>query len=128
MALFRGTPNREPYSDDEANARLPIWCAFAELFLDTEQRPEDCRRIGEVISGRGFDRPALFVILAEEVAPAFAHNIFLDIAGEWAGWPSDYVRERVLTVIEKGPSWLLPKKRVADYVEQEWLKIEPYLT
>lgn len=127
MSLFRAKPKRGLYSDEEANARLPIWCAFAELFLDTEQTPQDYRRIGETVSGRGFDRTKLLVILSQEVAPAFAHNIFIDIAGEWSGWPDDYVAERVQAVRNGGPAWYLPERDIRAYVDQEWRKIEPHL-
>ena len=127
MSLFRTNAKREAYSDQEANARMPIWCAFADLFLDTEQTAEDYRRIGEAVSGKGFDRTTLLAILSDEVAPAFAHSIFIDIAGEWAGWPDDYVRERVQAVRQGGPSWVLPRKDISAYVDEEWKKIEPYL-
>ena len=127
MSLFRAKATAEAYSDEEANARMPIWCAFAELFLDTEQTAQDYRRIAETVSGRGFDQAALLAILSDEVAPAFAHNIFIDIAGEWAGWPEDYVRQRVQSVRQNGSSWLLPGKDISAYIGQEWAKVECYL-
>jgi hypothetical protein len=127
MSLFRTGGKGPPYSDEQIRVRLPIWCALADLFLDTELQPHHYAWIAKTIGGRGFSGPQLLAILHEEVAPAFAHNIFLDVAGEWVGWPDDYVRERVVSSLQNGPYCLLPDKQVAAYVEEEWARIEPHL-
>jgi hypothetical protein len=84
-----------PLSDEEIRRRLPVWCALAELFLDTELQPADFARIAAVISGARLSAKEAEKILENEVAPAFLPNA-LSVAGEWAGWSVEFVKERVL--------------------------------
>lgn len=112
----------QPLPRQDILQRVPIWHALSDLFLDTELQPADYRHIAKRISGRGFTPEQLRAILADEVAPALAHNLFA-IAGEWAGWPEDHVRQVVIQTLRDGPSWLLPTRAVQAYVAQEWAKV-----
>ena len=112
-----------PFSEQEIERRLPIWQALADLFLDTELQPADYRCIAQRVSGRGFTPDQLRAILADEIAPALAPNLFADIAGEWAGWPEDHVGQAVIAALRDGPSWLLPTRAINAYVAQEWAKV-----
>ncbi|MDF2381729.1 hypothetical protein JMG10_09655 [Nostoc ellipsosporum NOK] len=87
---------------DEARIarRLPLWIALADLFLDTDamlQVPNVARTIVE----GGYDLADAETALRWEVRPAFYFNL-LDIAGEWAGWHPDFVRERIIEVAARG--------------------------
>jgi hypothetical protein len=85
----------ESLSDEQIQQRIPIWCALAELFLDTELQPADFARIAAVIVQARLSVEQAEKILNEEVAPAFTPNM-LGAAGEWAGWSEDFVRERIM--------------------------------
>ena len=88
-------------SDKELERRVPVWCALAELFLDTELQPTDFARIASVISNTGLSAGEAEKILEDEVAPVFTPNM-LGAAGEWAGWSEDFVKERVLAHLNAG--------------------------
>lgn len=76
----------------ERHQRIAIWVALAEHFLDTETRhqvPFSAMRC--VDAGLSVDEGR--DIWCYEVTPAVWHNL-RDVAGEWAGWPEDWlVRE-----------------------------------
>ena len=110
--------------------RLPVWAALAELFLDTELDAADHRRIGAAIDAAGFAAAEGRAILKDEVLPAFAHNL-LQVAGEWAGWSDDHVREVMLGSLRDDGSlslgarfkqWLLWRDLSSD-----WDRIAAYL-
>jgi hypothetical protein len=82
-------------SDKELEQRLPVWCALAALFLDTELQSTDFNRIAMVISEAGLSAGEAEKILKEEVAPVFTPNV-VSVAGEWAGWSEEFVRESIL--------------------------------
>lgn len=88
-------------SDKELERRLPVWCALAELFLDTELQSADFTRIAIVISNAGLSAGEAKKILEDEVAPVFMPNM-LGAAGEWAGWSVDFVRERIMAHLNAG--------------------------
>ena len=82
-------------TEAEIERRLPVWHALSDLFLDTELQPSDHRWIASVLDSSGFSKAELRAILEEEVTPAFGVNL-LSVAGEWAGWSEEEVREIVL--------------------------------
>ncbi len=85
-------------SEDEIQARLPLWCALSELFLDTEMQDAHYLAIARAAREGGFSAEQVRDSLEREVFPAFAPNL-MSVAGEWAGFRPDYVRERVLQVL-----------------------------
>lgn len=87
-------PDSAPLEPAEIERRLPLWIALSDLFLDTDVTPM-LPYIARTIVEGGWSIEAAEAALRWEVRPAFYHN-FLDVAGEWAGWPDAYVRERVL--------------------------------
>lgn len=110
------------FSDGEIARRLPVWCAMACLFLDTEPTDGDYRAIAAAIREAGYGADEAQAIFLEEVAPAFAPNL-LAVAGEWAGWPDDLVRERVLA--SSGSLFARAAARVLgrDYLAAQWARI-----
>ena len=68
----------------------------------------------------GFTLAEVDHILRWEVRPALYHN-YLDIAGEWAGWPKDWLVERILRAIETRPSAIIGQKR---FMPDEWPQIQ----
>ena len=118
-------------SEDEIQARMPLWCALAELFLDTETQAADYHAIARAAREGGFSAAEVCDILEREVFPAFVFNL-MDIAGEWAAFHPDDVRERVLGVLGL-PGGYPPGARLwtsgmrARFLAVEWPKVEAAL-
>ena len=91
--------------DAEIERRLPVWQAMTDLFLDTELDAADYDGIARVLLQSGYPVAELRRIFEQEVTPAFSHNIYA-VAGEWAGWDEEFVRERMLESWRPRMSWL----------------------
>ncbi len=99
---------------------------MADTFLDTELTPDGYRHIADVIVKARYSAAEAETIYREDVAPAFAANL-MSVAGEWAGWSEDYVRERVL---EKRGSrvWMITIRFfMGEDIEEEWSRIAALL-
>jgi hypothetical protein len=79
---------------EQREARLPLWCALASLFLDTEVTDADVAYIARVVGEAGIGAREAERVLRQEVAPVFYLNL-LSVAGEWTPWRQDFVRERI---------------------------------
>jgi hypothetical protein len=90
-------------SQDEIEARLPLWCALAELFLDTEMQDHDYQAIARAALAGSFSADQVRDIFEREVFPAFAVNL-MSVAGAWAGFRPDFVRERILETLVRPPA------------------------
>lgn len=88
------------WDEEEIKRRLPLWIALADLFLDTDEMLQVPHVVRAIVEG-GYDLDDAEAALRWEVRPAFYFNL-LDIAGEWAAWHPDFVRERML---ETGMNW-----------------------
>ncbi|MFC4254295.1 hypothetical protein GRI97_02580 [Altererythrobacter xixiisoli] len=117
-------------TEAEIDARLPVWTALSDLFLDTELSDAAYRQIASVLRGSGFTPDELRGILEQEVAPAFAANLFSP-AGDWAGWTPDSVREVVTASLDRGAlcslSARISRRLLRDHLRTEWLRISPLL-
>ena len=105
--------------------RLPVWCALSDLFLDNELQPFELDWIARQLVESGFSTGELRRILIDEVAPAFAPNL-MGVAGEWAGWGPDDVREIVLRSMRcrRDPFRWFAKKTGYRMVASVWSDIE----
>ena len=114
----------------EIARRLPVWHALSDLFLDTEQQPEDYERIAGVLQRSGYSRDALKAIFEDEVAPAFVFNL-LDVAGEWTSWTEGQVREITLRSLASDgklpPMRWLQRQIYARHVQEDWEKLAALL-
>jgi hypothetical protein len=117
-------------SQSEIDRRVPVWHALSELFLDTELQRQDYEAIAGRLHASGYSTQELHGILQDEVTPAFAPNL-ASVAGEWAGWSENTVRDLVLRSLQKRDAliWrILPMRRTCRrYVEAEWKKLAPLL-
>jgi hypothetical protein len=117
-------------TEAEIEQRLPVWHALSDLFLDTELQPYDYRTIAEALRSSGYQVDELRDVLEEEVAPAFATNL-MSVAGEWAGWSEDEVRDIMLRSLRSGsrrsPIRWLRKRILRRHVREEWEKIKALL-
>lgn len=83
------------------DARMPVWSALSDLFLDTELDENDHRRIATAIAAAGLDAAEARAILKDEVLPAFAFNL-MQVAGEWAGWSDADIRAIMVAALPDG--------------------------
>lgn len=113
-------------SDAEIEARLPVWHALSDVFLDTQLADDDYNAIAAALRESAYSHGTLREIFEEEVAPAFVGNL-LDVAGEWTSWTEDEVREIMLRSLRTGrsfpPMGWLRKRLYQRYVREQWARI-----
>jgi hypothetical protein len=90
---------------DPVDARMPVWSAMAELFLDTELQPGDHLRIAAVLAASDYSEAELEDIFRCEVSPALESNL-RSVAGEWTGFDREWLRKTLGPRIGKRRPWL----------------------
>ena len=117
-------------NDLEIEMRLPLWLAFSELFLDTENSEADFKSIAETLGQSGLRVESLRQILADEVAPAFYTNL-MSVAGEWQPWNAAQVRTIVLSSLARGrryPLGLWLRRHLSrPHAREIWQELCPFL-
>ena len=110
-----------PPEEDVAD-RTPVWNAFQDLFMDTESDDEHAY-IARRCADSKYTLEELESILFKEVFPALKFNL-LQIAGEWRGFQTDWLVERILKKhsFGKRAPWFL-----RSYVKDAWSEIEPQI-
>ena len=78
---------------EELEQRKPVWIAMSDLFLDTDVRIHFAFAALN-LAGSRYTIEQLETIFTQEVAPALGGNLLV-VAGEWAGFDSDWVVEQV---------------------------------
>lgn len=73
--------------------RIEVWVAMAEHFLDTETR-HDIPLTALTCVRAGLSADEARDVWRHEVAPVVGFNAW-DVAGEWAGWPRDWLVESI---------------------------------
>jgi hypothetical protein len=114
---------RHPHED--LAAREPVWDALSTLFLDTDVSLSREWR-SEILAASPYTMQELEEILAEEISPVCSWNK-ISVAGEWAGFDPDWLREKVLRNY-RTPSWLsrIGRKRILR--SQEWRETKKLVT
>jgi hypothetical protein len=93
------------FSDNEISARLPIWEAMSELFLDNDNNPYEY--VARVCAASKFNIDELETILFEDIYPVLSPN--LSITGfVWTGFDQEWLRERILSGSHPAKSWHAP--------------------
>ena len=87
-------PAKSRLTEAEIITRLPLWSAFADLFLDTAVT-RSYPYIARVLLESPFTRAQGWQILWCEGTPAFIPNLSL-VAGNWTGWDDPYIRQVIL--------------------------------
>jgi hypothetical protein len=117
-------------SQSDIDRRLPVWHGLSQLFLDTELQPQDYASIAGQLRASGYSTQELHRILLDEVVPAFAANLD-GVAGEWAGWSENTVRDLVLRSLQEKDGLMrriLPMRRAhLRHAEAEWQKLAELL-
>jgi hypothetical protein len=100
--------------------RMPVWSALSELFLDTELQPQDIERIVKQLADSPYTTPKIEEILRFEVTPPLKWNMMV-VAGEWAGFDEDFLRERISPRIDRKPFIRFPVFRL---IQEDWRNIK----
>ena len=87
-------------SPDEINERKPIWVALSEFYLGTELTPDDFKIIAKTFRQSKFSLDEIRHIDKYEVFPVLQTNL-LNIAGEWAMFPENWLIEKITKRIRK---------------------------
>ncbi|MBS0372283.1 MAG: hypothetical protein JSS57_24130 [Proteobacteria bacterium] len=90
-------------SSQQLSERLPVWEALADFWLDTDLVDFQFEHIARVIAASPYSISEVQAIHNFEVAPAVSSNLG-SIAGEWAGFDSEWLRERCETFAAKRQS------------------------
>jgi hypothetical protein len=80
-------------SDNELTERWPLWQALADFWLDNELQDFELDHVARIIAESPFKMSDVRRIHDFEVAPAVSANL-LSVAGEWAGFDAQWLRER----------------------------------
>ncbi len=82
-----------PLSPQDLLTRAPVWEALADFWLDTELEDFQFDHIARVLASSPYSIEEVRAIHNYEVAPAVSANL-ASIAGEWAGFDSDWLNAR----------------------------------
>jgi hypothetical protein len=99
--------------------RLKLWRALSDLFLDTEIDETTYAYIARVVLETGYTVQEAQDILWGEVFPVLHLNL-KSVAGEWAGWPDDWLLERLS--VRKGPV-KKPRGYIAKEIDRCWKQV-----
>ena len=98
--------------------RLPVWEALSNFFLDTELDENDYTKISETLIASPYSIQEIEDILRYEVYPVLIQNL-QSVAGEWAGFDHQWLKEQIEPRLNKRPKIRLPKLRWG-MVKEHW--------
>ena len=101
--------------------RLPVWRAFSGSFLDTQFDDDHHVTSARTIASTPFSLSELEMIFRRDIAPALAGNLRC-VAGEWAGWHDDFLRERIARSRRNRLSARFRTLGFRGYIDEEWRK------
>ena len=114
-----------PASRNDTDARIPVWIALSDLYLDTEVSTFH-DGIAATLAASPYSLDALRDMLMDDVHPALYPNL-LSVAGEWAGFDHDWLVERIEAVGRK-PRW---RRRISRWfardIDLQWRALEPMI-
>jgi hypothetical protein len=89
-------------SSNELDARIPVWVALSDLYLDTDVSLSYDYIVRTLVASP-YSLDALHEMLMYDVHPVLYPNL-LSMAGEWAGFDETWLVERILAA-RKQPRW-----------------------
>jgi hypothetical protein len=118
-------------TESEIEKRFPVWNVLSDLFLDTELDATTHKYIAKVIVESGYEPDEIHEILWREVLPAVGDNLRI-VAGEWAGFNHEWLKDRILTVKAQDAfilagDGLISVDALIDITKQEWVKVCSYM-
>ena len=84
-------------------ARRAAWCAFSELYLDTDSHAQRLALVRD-LAATPFTLQELDQILWHEVHPVLRANL-RSVAGEWAGFDQQWLAASITRHLQR-PRWL----------------------
>ncbi len=110
---------------DAADARIPVWNALSDLYLDTDVALSH-RYIVRTLAASPYSLDELHGMLMYDVHPALYPNL-MSVAGEWAGFDEAWLLERIQT-IRRRPRW---RRRITHWfardIGAQWRTLEPMI-
>jgi hypothetical protein len=107
---------------DDLDARIPVWVALSDLYLDTDVAPF-LDHIARTLAASPYPLDTLRDILLDEVHPAL-HGNLLQVAGEWAGFDDAWLVAH-LCEVRATPLW---RRRLSHLsfglVRDDWRAVE----
>jgi hypothetical protein len=101
-------------AEHELEHRKPLWNALSCFYLDNNDLEHDAHinGIARVCADSPYSEGELTQIMFTEVWPALVENLY-STAGEWAGFDSDWLMERILKMRRQRlhfPWWFNPER------------------
>ncbi len=110
---------------DEPDARIPVWNALSELYLDTDTTLW-YDAIVRTLAASPYSLDDMHDMLMYDVHPALYQNL-MSVAGEWAGFDEAWLVERIETV-RRQPRW---RRHITHafvrHIDGEWRMLEPMI-
>lgn len=111
--------------DDDLHARIPVWVALSNLYLDTKVAAFH-DHIASTLAASPFPLDTLHRVLMYEVHPALYPNL-ISVAGEWAGFDREWLVERIVAV-RRQPRW---RRRITHWFARDigvqWRMLAPMI-
>ncbi|AKC86815.1 DUF7079 family protein [Pseudoxanthomonas suwonensis] len=105
-------------------ARLPVWLALSDLYLDTEVAAFH-PHIVRTLAASPYALDELEYILLHEVHPLLRRNL-AGVSGEWAGFDPDWLVASILRRLERPRWWrALSDGWLRGMVRAEWDALRP---
>ena len=101
----------------DEETRVSLWEAFSDFFLDTEISDTHFRHVALVVAKSGISTTEAETVLWNEVFPVLYPNL-LSVAGEWAGWPRDWLRANLRPAT--GPARRVGPESVVQEIQRCW--------
>ena len=115
--------------EQHIQARLPLWEALSDLWLDTQHSDAYMEGIARVMDESGLTIEELWRVYSYEVAPVVYMNVY-SVAGVWTGFNSDWLRTEIVRNLRDRPRrtrfWtLFPITRclMLGQTDEEWKKL-----
>jgi hypothetical protein len=93
----------KPPAQDIA-ARLLVWQALSDLYLDTALSPEVIQGNARILAESPYSARELSRILADEVNPVCLGNLF-SVAGTWTAFDPAWLKSRILARHQASLKW-----------------------
>lgn len=88
--------------EQHIQARLPLWSALSDLWLDTQLSEKHLEGIARVMDESGLTIEELWRVYSYEVAPVVSINIYSP-AGQWLGFSPDWLRTQIVRNLRDRP-------------------------
>ncbi len=114
-----------PAACDDIDARIPVWVALSDLYLDTDVTLS-YDHIVRTLAASPYPLDALHEMLMYDVHPALYMNL-MSVAGEWAGFDEAWLLERI-EAVRRQPRW---RRRISHWfvrdIGVQWRALVPMI-